>query len=103
MIIAIVNFRGAPDEPRERVLARFTEAAPRFRAIPGLVRKNFIHDAASGTGGGVYLWETRAAAEAYYDAAWRERMTKLLGNTPTVQYFDSPVQVDNSVERITVD
>lgn len=103
MIIAIVNFRGAVNEPLESVRKRFVETAPRFQVIPGLVRKNFLYDPATGVGGGSYLWSSRAAAEAYYDDAWRERMTKLVGNTPTVQYFESPVEVDNNTGRISSD
>lgn len=101
MIIAIVNFRGPADEPLASVRKRFEETAPRFQKIPGLVRKNFLYDPATGVGGGSYLWASRAAAEAYYDDAWRERMTKLVGNTPTVQYFESPVEVDNTTGRIS--
>ena len=47
------------------------------------------------TAGGVYLWESRAAAEKVYSAEWRERVAKLYGNAPQVVYFDTPVIVDN--------
>lgn len=45
-------------------------------------------------GGGVYLWETREAAEALYDDAWRERLAQRYGRPPQVEYFESPVTVD---------
>jgi len=51
---------------------------------------------AVGLAGGVYLWESRAAAEQVYSGEWRERVTKLYGNAPQVTYFDTPVIVDNS-------
>ena len=97
MIIAIVQFPMpaglAPDVVRER----FAESVPRFQGLPGLLRKNYLYDPKAGTGGGAYLWESRAVAEAYYNEAWRERMGKMLGSVPSVTYFDSPVQVDNTV------
>ncbi|MBI4291409.1 MAG: YdhR family protein [Betaproteobacteria bacterium] len=101
MIIALVTYKMPPKLPLADVERRCAESAQRFRQLPGLVRKNYLYDPATGTGGGSYLWETRAAAEAYYDAAWFERMTAMLGNTPTVQYFESPLQVDNAAGSIT--
>jgi len=101
MIIALVTFKMPPNLPLSDVEKRNAESAPRFLNLPGLVRKNYLYDPATGTGGGSYLWKSRAAAEAYYNAAWFERMTAMLGNTPTVQYFESPLQVDNVAGSIT--
>lgn len=101
MIIALVTFKMPAGIALADVQRRFEESAPRFRQVGGLIRKNYLYDPASGTSGGSYLWESRAAAEAYYDAAWRDRMTTMMGNTPAVQYFESPVQVDNHAGSIT--
>lgn len=101
MIIALVTFKTPPNQALAEVEKRFAESAPRFRQLQGLVRKNYLYDPATGTSGGSYLWKTRAAAEAFYDAAWSERMTATFGNTPTVQYFESPLQVDNVAGSIT--
>jgi hypothetical protein len=32
--------------------------------------------------GGVYLWETRAAAEAVYNSEWKARVKQLYGSEP---------------------
>jgi hypothetical protein len=42
----------------------------------------------------VYLWDSRAQAEALYDTAWSERIAARYGAPPTVEYFESPVTVD---------
>lgn len=96
MIIAIVNFQLGVNHEVDAIRKRFEESVPRFRNLPGLLRKNYLYDPASGVGGGVYLWQTRAQAEAYYSPAWRERMHTTMGNTPAVRYFEMPVEVDNS-------
>ena len=50
----------------------------------------------------MYLWESRAAAEAVYDDAWRERLTdNASAPPPTIEYFESPVTVDP--DQITVE
>jgi quinol monooxygenase YgiN len=41
------------------------EVAPAFAGLPGLVAKVWLADPATGTYGGVYTWENRAAYEAY--------------------------------------
>lgn len=101
MIIALVTFKMPPNLPLADVEKRNAESAPRFLHLPGLVRKNYLYDPATGTAGGSYLWKSRAEAEAFYNAAWFERMTATQGNRPTVQYFESPLQVDNVVGAIT--
>jgi len=44
--------------------------------------------------GGVYLWETRAAAEAAYNSAWKARVKQFCGSEPEISWFDTPI-VDN--------
>ena len=59
--------------------SHFEEIAPGFLAVPGLVRKQFIHAVESGVAGGSYLWESRAAAEAFYSGPWREGIVARYG------------------------
>ena len=63
MITAIVRYRLPASIDLEACAAHFRTIAPSFRTVPGLVRKQFIY-AEDGWAGGVYLWKTRAAAEA---------------------------------------
>lgn len=72
--------------------------APAYRAVPGLVRKWYL--SADGLGGGLYEWRSRAAAEAWFDAAWRERIRASYGVEPSIEWFDSPCLVDNEAGRI---
>ena len=37
--------------------------APKYEGLKGLVRKYYLFDAESRTGGGCYLWESRQDAE----------------------------------------
>jgi hypothetical protein len=74
----------------------FRGSAPKYEGLAGLVRKYYLFDEASHTGGGVYLWESRAAAERVYSPEWRKMITDRYGAAPEISYFESPVIVDNS-------
>lgn len=102
MITAIVQFQVPAGTTREQVLDNMQKAAPRFQGMPGLIRKNFLFDAARSVGGGVYTWESRAAAETVYaeGGPWREAIHALYGVDPDITIFETPVIVDNTVNQI---
>jgi hypothetical protein len=45
--------------------AAFSQAAPAFRNVPGLIRKQFLLSADDQTAGGVYLREKEEAARRF--------------------------------------
>jgi hypothetical protein len=101
VIVAIVRFPLDPPLPPDDVRAMFEKSAPSYQNLPGLLRKHYLRAEDGATAGGVYLWESRAAAEAVYDDAWRQRLTEKYGAPPVIEYFESPVTVDP--EQITVE
>lgn len=102
MITAIVQFTLAKPLSREEAATRFRDAAPRFQALSGLVRKYFTLDEKAAISGGVYLWQSRVEAEAYFTEAWKDRMQTQFGGRPLITYLDSPVIVDNASGKIEV-
>ncbi|GGY10298.1 monooxygenase [Massilia dura] len=103
MIIAITAFRLpepiSPDEARRIFLG----TAPTYQGVPGLFKKYYVLSEDGLTAGGVYLWNSRAEAEALYTEAWRTFVREKYGIEPVVTYFDSPVTVDNVAQRIVAD
>jgi predicted RNase H-like nuclease len=99
MITAIVQFRLPSPLTLDEATRRFESSAPKYQNLAGLIRKYYIRSEDGRTAGGVYLWESKQAAERVYDAEWRERVTKLYGSEPAITWFDSPVIVDNSTGR----
>jgi hypothetical protein len=95
MITAIVRFPLPQDLSPEDVKRAYEYSAPQFREAPGLVRKYYLHGADQ-TGGGVYLWRSREAADAMYSDAWRQRIAERFGTPPTIEYFDTPLIIDNA-------
>src|SRR5712691_9518357 len=96
MITAIVQFELASAITLAEATRRLETSAPKYQNLAGLLRKYYIRSEDGRTAGGIYLWESRQAAERVYDGEWRERVAKLYGAEPTITWFDSPVIVDNS-------
>jgi len=101
MITAIVQFALPAPISLAEATQRFESSAPKYQNLPGLVRKYYLRSEDGRTAGGVYLWQSRAAAEAVYNAEWRERVEKLYGGKPVITWFDTPVVVDNLTHAIT--
>ena len=96
MITALVQFQLSSAVSLAEATQRFEATAPKYQKLPGLIRKYYIRSEDRRVVGGVYLWQTRQAAERVYSAEWRERVERLYGTKPTITWFDSPVVVDNS-------
>ena len=100
-VTAIVRFTLPEGKTHEEMAAAFEHSAPLYRDVPGLVRKYYLVSDDVRTGGGVYLFESREDAERLYDDAWRAGLRERLGVEPTVEYFTSPVIVDNEIGAIS--
>lgn len=103
MIVVIVQFNKLP-APLDRVQAtrRFIDNAPKYQAMPGLIRKYYTLAADGTSGAGVYLWESRAAADRAYDGDWLERNTKRFGE-PVMTWYECPLVVDNLTGELVLD
>ena len=88
MITAIVQYRLPSNIDLKACAEHLRKIAPGFRTLPGLIRKQFIY-AEDGWAGGVYLWKTRADAEAFYSGAWLAGIRERYGMDPQIKYFRS--------------
>jgi hypothetical protein len=100
MITAIVNFKLPPDIDAKKAAELFKGSAPKYRGMKGLVRKYYLFDGDKRIGGGVYLWKTRADAEAVYTPAWQAYIAERYGAPPDIHYFETAVVVDNETDKI---
>ena len=62
-IVLIVKLKSALSE--EELVKIAHERAPQFRAIPGLVQKYYVKLDEPNMFGGVYIWESEEALQAY--------------------------------------
>lgn len=103
MITALVQFRLPQPVTRDKAREIFLITAPRYRDAPGLIRKYYLLSEDGGSAGGVYLWRSREEAEKVYSGDWRRLIAEKYGAEPSVQYFSTPVVVDNLTGEIITD
>jgi len=103
MITAIVTFKLPADIDAKQAAKLFKGSAPKYRGIEGLVRKYYLFDGQSRIGGGVYLWRSRADAEAVYTPSWQAYIAERYGAAPDIRYFETAVVVDNETDRIVAE
>lgn len=92
MIGVFVTFR---TDDRDRVVGVAEKASPAFEGMPGLRSKAFTYDPESGTATNVYVWESDAAARAFFTDELRERVTGLYGIEPEIRFVEIAALVDN--------
>ena len=103
MITAIVQFSLPHPLTVDKAKEIFSSTAPKYREIKGLIRKYYLLSQDGQTAGGVYLWHSREYAEQLYTDEWRRFIMDKYSAGPTIQYFQSPVIVDNLNGAISVD
>ena len=66
MITVIAQFKLPQPITREEARQTFLSTAPKYKDLPGLIRKYYILSQDGATAGGVYLWNSREDAERLY-------------------------------------
>ena len=99
--IVIVQF-DLPKRTEEQAIKGGMSSAPIYRglATKGLMRKDYLNGEA-GTGG-VYLWDNRKSAEAWFTEERIAELTKRFGARPRLTWYDTHVTVDNLKGEIRV-
>ena len=103
MIVSIVTFRLPKPWSVEEAAAVFKSTAPKYLRKLGLVRKHYYVTEAGDRAGGIYLWKSKADAEACYTTEWKTTVTEKYGAPPEILYVNVPVSVDNLKEVIEAD
>jgi hypothetical protein len=94
MITVVVNFPVPEGMSLDEFKSRMLKTVPRYQAIPGLVRKNYLYDGQRHVGGGAYTFESRAQAEACFSEEFVKAVSAAYGK-PEISYFETPIVVDN--------
>ena len=103
MIVEVVMFDAPKDFDRARTLEDAKHTIPKWTANKELKRKHFLLGLgeAEGTGGGIYIWPSVAAARTAHDEAWRQSVIKRTGSAPTIRYYDLFLLIDNENDAVT--
>jgi len=100
MVLAMTSFRRDKPWKLDEVAEIFKSTAPKYLDMPGLVRKQYFVTESGDRAGGLYLWMSRAAAEACYTDEWKATVAAKYGARPEITYMHVPVTVDNVAHTI---
>jgi hypothetical protein len=100
MFTAIVRYRLPATISYEACRDHFHSIAPGFQTAAGLLSKHFICAPDGETAGGVYQWESREAAEAFYSGPWLKGIVERYGMEPEISFFDVFALTDNRVGEV---
>ena len=103
MITVITAFQLPKPITRDEARRIFLSTAPKYQGVAGLVRKCYVLSQDGNLVGGIYLWLSRAEADAMYTESWKDFVRQKYGTEPSLTYFDSPVVVDNVTNEILSD
>jgi hypothetical protein len=104
MLTVIVKYQIPGDSDRTEVAAMFKQGADgMFKGLPHLYSKQFCFDETSREALSVYLWETRSAAEAFFNDAFVEAFSASMGCVPNIAFYDNLVTVDNRSGDVLTD
>ena len=101
MIVVRVLFPLSNVTDIEALKKKMLATVPKYEGLDGLIRKYYILTDDHKHGGGIYLWESRAKADAWYNAEWKKYMTEAWGQEPLLEYLDCPIVVDNESKHVT--
>ncbi|MFV0243606.1 MAG: monooxygenase [Qingshengfaniella sp.] len=99
MLIAIVQIPGLQRSEEEAIKSALT-SLPLYDGLDGLKCKYFLNGEAGG--GGVYLWESREKADAWYNDDWARKIEERFGARPTLTYYENYVVIDNDAGTLSV-
>jgi hypothetical protein len=102
VIVSILTYKLPKRWTLEEAAAVFKSTAPNYLGMPGLVRKHYCLTEAGDCVEGIYLWKSKADAEACYTAQWKAMVAAKYGVAPEIRYAAVPVTVDNLQEAIEV-
>ena len=96
MIGVFVTFRYGEDFDEQAVRKLAETARPRFQGMPGLRSKAFTVNPGRREATNFYIWDSEAAAKAFFTAAMVERVTGLYGVRPSVEFAQIATLVENA-------
>jgi hypothetical protein len=103
MITVIDSFQLSKPITHDEARRIFLSTAPKYQGVAGLVRKYYLLSQDGSTVSGIYLWNSRAEADAMFTESWRAFVREKYGTDPLVTYLDCPVVVDNVTHEILSD
>lgn len=92
-----------PGHTAEGITELFAKVAHMYVGVAGLVRKYFGYSGDHLSVVGIYLWESKAHADAFYSPEWVEGVKSRWGSMPAKTEWVVPQVVESTDGRIVTD
>jgi hypothetical protein len=100
MYTVMWTFKVPAGTSKAQLVETINATAHTYEGIPGLIRK-YYGIAPDGTSlVGIYLWDSKAAADAFYTADWVAMVTKRWAGPPQRQEWETPMVVESAERRL---
>ena len=94
------TFKVPAGTSKDQIVETIKATAHSYAGIPGLIRKYYGIAPDGSSLVGIYLWESEAAANAFYTPDWVATVTKRWGAAPQCQRWDTPMVVESAEQRL---
>ena len=78
-----------------KIRALFSDVASRYIGVPGLIRKYFGFSPDASEVVGIYLWDSKGDADAFYSPEWLSGVTQRWGAAPKKSEWIVPVVAES--------
>ncbi len=95
-VVTVVQVPSPWYAPRFVIASKMRSTIAQYQQINGLAFKTYSFARDSGDFGGIYFWQDKAAAQAWFTPEWFARVQKERGSAGNVRYFEAPVSIDNT-------
>ncbi|HEY7242641.1 MAG TPA: hypothetical protein VH678_02005 [Xanthobacteraceae bacterium] len=94
------TFKVPAGTSKAQVIDTIKATAHTYEGIPGLIRKYYGIAPDGGSLVGIYLWESKAAADGFYSPDWVAMVTKRWADPPQRQEWETPMVVESAERRL---
>jgi hypothetical protein len=94
------TFKVPAGKSKAEMVDTINATAHTYEGIPGLIRKYYGITPDGSSLVGIYLWESAAAANAFYTPEWVATVTKRWATPPQRQDWETPMVVEAADRRL---
>lgn len=102
MVVVVVSYNISESISLDKARDIFSRTSGKYKSMPGLIRKYYLVAENGISLGGVYLWNSKEDAEKIFNEEWFKYILNLYGVEPDMQYYNSPVIVDNLTGEVNI-
>lgn len=100
MYCVVWTYRMPPGHSAEQIAELFASVADIYIGVPGLIRKYFGHSEDRLAVVGIYLWDSKAQADAFYSPEWIAGVKSRWGSMPAKAEWQIPQVVESAEGRV---